>query len=176
MILRKINAWLSLLTTLLFLDHAIFHAVWMLSRGTIEKSANSMPKILFVVMILHAIISIVLAFLGHKGADKIKCKDYPNMNKPTYIQRCSGVVLIPLTVLHILGTIGVVQPPQIVHAILPPLFFAICLMHVAISTNKAFITFGFGNATFIKIADIVVKLICGATLIADVVGFYIYLV
>ena len=62
MILRKINAWLSLLTTLLFLDHAIFHAVWMLSKGTIEKSADSMPRILFAVMMIHAIVSIVLAF------------------------------------------------------------------------------------------------------------------
>ena len=176
MILRKINAWLSLFTTLLFLDHAIFHAVWMLSRGTVEKSADSMSGILFVVMMIHAIISIVLAFLGHKGADKIKYKDYPNLNKITYIQRFSGIVLIPLTVLHILGTTGVMQPPQIVHAILPPLFFAICLMHVAISTNKAFITLGFGNARFIKIADVIIKLICGVTLIADVIGFYLYLV
>ena len=176
MILRKINAWLSLLTTLLFLDHAIFHAVWMLSKGTIEKSADSMPRILFAVMMIHAIVSIVLAFLGNKGADKIKCKGYSNLNKTTYIQRFSGIVLIPLTVLHILGTIGIVNPPQIVHGILPPLFFTICLMHVAISTNKAFITLGFGNARFIKIADIVMKLICIVTLIADVIGFYLYLV
>ena len=176
MILRKINAWLSLFTTLLFLDHAIFHAVWMLSKGTVEKSADSMPRILFVVMMIHAIISIVLAFLEHKGADKIKCKGYFDLNKATYIQRFSGIVLIPLTVLHILGTIGIVNPPQIVHAILPPLFFTICLMHVAVSTNKAFITLGFGNARFIKIADIVMKLICIVTLIADVIGFYLYLV
>ena len=175
MILRKLNAWLSLFTTLLFLDHAIFHAVWMLSKGTIEKSADSMPKILFVVMMIHAVISIVLAFLGHKDADKIKCNSYFDLNRPTYIQRISGIVLIPLTVLHVLGTIGILTPPQVVHAILPPLFFTICLMHVAISTNKAFITLGFGNARFIKIADVVMKLICVVTLVADVIGFYLYL-
>ena len=146
----------------------------MLSRGTVEKSADSMPKILFAAMMVHAIISIVLAVLGHKGADKIKCKGYSSLNRPTYIQRFSGIVLIPLTVLHILGTIGIINPPQTVHAILPPLFFAICMMHVAISANKAFITLGFGNAKFIKIADIIIKLICGATLIADVAGFYLY--
>ena len=176
MILRKLNAWLSLFTTLLFLDHAIFHAVWMLSKGTIEKSADSMPRILFAVMMIHAIISIVLAFFGHKDADKIKCNGYFDLNRPTYIQRISGIVLIPLTVLHVLGTIGILTPPQVVHAILPPLFFTICLMHVAISTNKAFITLGFGNARFIKIADVVMKLICVVTLVADVIGFYLYLV
>lgn len=176
MILRKLNAWLSLFTTLLFLDHAIFHAVWMLSKGTVEKSADSMPKILFVFMMLHAIISIILAIVNHTGNEKCKCKNYPNMNRPTYIQRISGIALIPLTVLHILGTIGILTPPQVVHAILPPLFFTICLMHVAISTNKAFITLGIGNAGFIKIADVVMKLICVVTLVADVIGFYLYLV
>lgn len=174
MILREINAWLSLVTTMLFLDHAIFHAVWMLSRGSIEKNAGNISLLLLILMILHAIFSIILAISGHKGAKKIKCKCYSNMNKLTYIQRISGVALIPLTALHVLGTVDVLQPPQIVHWILPPLFFAICLMHVAISTSKAFITLGIGNAKFIKITDIAIKLICFATLIADVVGFYIY--
>ena len=127
-------------------------------------------------MIIHAIISIVLAVLGHKGAEKRKCNGYSNLNKPTYIQRASGILLIPLTVLHILGTTGITHTPQVVHAILPPLFFAVCFVHVAISTNKAFITLGIGNATSIKIADALIKAICGITWVADVVGFYLFLV
>ena len=46
MILRKINAVLSLFTTVLLMDHAIFLSVWMLSRCSIEKSADFMPRIL----------------------------------------------------------------------------------------------------------------------------------
>lgn len=175
MILRKINAVLSLLTTVMLMNHAIFHAVWMLSRGSIEKSANSMPWILFVLMLLHAIISIIFAILGHKGAEKRKVKSYTQMNKTTIIQRASGVSLILFTVLHISGTAGGLKPPGIIHTILPPLFFAIALMHTAISTSKAFITLGIGNAKLIKLLDIVIKVICGATLIADVIGFYLYL-
>lgn len=176
MILRKINAWLSLITAVLFLDHAIFRAVWMLSRGGIEKNAGILTRILFGLMVLHAIISIVLAVLGHKGVEKSKCNSYANMNRMTYIQRTSGVLLLPLTMLHILGTVGVLQPPPAVHAILPPAFFAICLIHTAISTNKAFITLGIGNAKSIKILDIAIKVICGMIWISDVSGFYIYLV
>ena len=176
MILRKINAILSLLTTALLMNHAIFHAVWMLSMGTITKNANNMSLILFILMILHAIISIVLAFLGHKGAEKRKCNDYPDMNRTTYIQRASGVLLIFLTVLHIAGTTGILQPPKLVHSILPPTFFAISLIHAAISTSKAFITLGIGNKVFVKTADIMMKLICTITLIAAVAGFYLYLV
>lgn len=176
MILRKFNAWLSILITLMLLCHAAFNAVWMISRGAVQKSVTCMPLILFGLMLLHAFICIAFGFLGHKGAEKIKCNGYPAMNRPTYFQRIGGVLLIPLTVLHILGTLGILTPPHIVHAILPPLFFAICLMHVAVSASKAFITLGIGNAKFIKITDIVIKLICIAILIADVTGFYLFLV
>ena len=176
MILRKINAWLSLFTTFMFMDHAIFHAAWMLSRGSIVKSADNMPWILFAMMMVHAVISIVLAVLGHKGEEKRECKSYSNMNIPTNIQRASGVSLIVLTILHVAGTVGILQPPRIIHAILPPIFFAVALMHAAVSTSKAFITLGIGSARFIKIADIVMKALCALTLIADVAGFYLYLV
>ena len=175
MFLRKLNAWLSLATTLMLFDHAIFHAVWMLSRGSVEKSANSMPWVMFMLMMLHAIISIVLAVLGHKGAEKKSVKSYPKMNKDTIIQRAGGVSLILFSVIHILGTAGGMEPPKIIHAIFPPVFFAIALMHVAISGSKAFITLGIGNAKFIKIVDIFIKIICLVTLIADVAGFYLYL-
>ena len=53
------------------------------------------------------------------------------------------------------------------------LFFTIVLTHIAISTGKAFITLGIGNAKFIKVVDIVMKVICGATLIAGVIGIYL---
>lgn len=176
MLLRKINAWVSLFTTVLLLDHAIFHAVWMLSGGSIPKNANIMPRILFGLMMVHAIISIVLAILGHKGAEKCKTKSYPKMNKATIIQRAGGVLLIPFTILHIAETAGGMHPPKIVHAIFPPLFFTIALMHVAVSGSKAFITLGIGNAKLIKLIDMVIKVVCGVTLVADIIGFYLYLV
>ena len=172
--LRKINAGLSLLCTVLLMDHAIFHAVWMLSRGSIPKTASSLPRILFMLMLIHAIISIVLAIRGHKGTEKRKYNGYPYMNLPTYIQRVSGIALILFTTLHIAGTVGLMQPPPVVHAILPPVFFTIALMHTAISTSKALITLGIGNAKLVKIVDIAMKVICAVTLIADVVGFYLY--
>jgi hypothetical protein len=58
---------------------------------------------------------------------------------------------------------------------LHPLFFAIVLSHVAISTSKAFITLGIGNAKTIKTIDIVLKVICIATFIACTIGFYLCL-
>ena len=176
MLLRKVNAGFSLFATYLLLDHAIFHAIWMLSQGKVAKTANQLPWILLFVMAVHAMLSIVLAVLGHKGAKKCKCNSYPRQNVFTVVQRFSGLAMILFSALHILGTIGVLTPPQAVHAVLPVLFFAITLAHLAVSGSKALITLGIGNAKVVKTVDVVMKVLCGATWIADVVGFYLYLV
>ena len=174
MLLRKINAVISLLITLLLMDHAIFMGVWMLSEGGIAQNVSKLPRIMFLLMMVHAIISIVFAILGHKGAEKRKYNGYSKMNKSAYFQRASGILMIAFTVLHVLGGIGVMQPPRFVHVIVPPLFFALSLAHVTVSASKALITLGIGNARLVKVTDIVIRLICVATLIADVIGFYLY--
>ena len=99
--LRKINAVISLFITLLLLDHAIFHAVWMLSEGKIEKSASKMTFMLFGFMILHAILCVVILIRSRKGATVKKSKGYAKMNAQTYVQRISGMLLIVFVVLHI---------------------------------------------------------------------------
>ena len=48
MLLRKINAVISLLITLLLMDHAIFMGVWMLSEGGIDQNATKLPWLLVV--------------------------------------------------------------------------------------------------------------------------------
>lgn len=174
MFLRKLNAILSLIATILILNHSIFLAIWMVTQGGIEKTETFLPRILVIVVVLHAIISIVLGVLGHKNAEKIKCKEYPKLNLPTILQRISGILIICLMVFHILGAKNHFQP-KILHTILHPLFFIVVLAHVAVSTSKAFITLGIGNAKAIKIIDIVVKVICVITIIVSIVGFYLCL-
>ena len=174
MLLRKINAVLSLLSTILVFIHAILLGVWMITKGAVEKVNTPLPWLLMWVVIAHAIISIVLGILGHKNAEKRKCKEYPKLNLPTIMQRMSGICIIVFSALHILGAVGVLKPPALVHAILPPLFFTIVLSHVAVSTSKAFITLGIGSAKAVKIIDISVKVLCVATLLMDVIGFYLH--
>ena len=174
MLMRKINAGLSLITTFLLLDHAIFHAVWMISLGTIEKNSSIVSRALFSLMLVHAAISIGFAISGHAGTEKRKCKSYPKLNAATMVQRIGGIALIVFAVLHVAGAVGFMQPPKLVHAILPPVFFTVALVHVAISASKAFITLGIGNAKLVKAVDIVIKVVCAATLIAALTGFYLY--
>ena len=175
MLPRKINAVLGLLSTFLILDHAIFNAVWMLSRGGVEKSTY-MSWALAGLVLIHAFISIDQAISAHTGVEKHKCKQYPKMNVSTMIQRISGVLMVIFAGLHVAGATGYLQPPKMVHAILPILFFALVFAHVVVSTGKAFITLGIGNAKLVKVIDVVIKVICVATFIADITGFYLYLV
>ena len=174
MILRKINAVLSLICTVLILDHAIFLSIWMLTRGGVEKTETPLPWILVICMILHAVISITLGILGHKNAEKIKCNTYGKMNRQTIIQRISGILIIVLMAFHIAGAINHFQP-KILHAILHPMFFIVVLAHLAVSSSKAFITLGIGNARAIKIIDITIKVVCTLTIVTCLVGFYLCL-
>ena len=130
--------------------------------------------ILLGLVLTHALISIDLALSAHAETETRTGKSYPKMNVSTIIQRISGILLAPVTALHVAGAAGFMQPPEIIHAILPPLFFAVALTHTAVSTSKAFITLGIGSARFIKTVDIAVKVLCGITLLASVIGFYPY--
>ena len=175
MLLRKINAGISLLITVMLMCHAIFNAVRMLVRGGGNPAiAGYMAWILSGLMVFHAFVSILLGILAHKGGQRQKYRTYPKLNLQTLLQRITGVLMILFTALHVAGAAGFMTPPPAVHAIVPPLFFTMVLAHVAVSGSKALITLGIGNAAFIKIADVAFKVICLVTLIASVAGFYLY--
>ena len=174
--LRKMNAGFGLAAAVLLLGHAVSLAVWMLSRGSIPQVADVLSWALTTAVLGHAIISIDLLISTYKGGKKQKGKHYPKLNIGTLVQRISGGLLILFTWLHIAGTLGITQTPPMVHAIVPPLFFSLVFVHVAISISKAFITLGIGDAILVKRVDIIAKVICVATLLADVIGFYLFVV
>ena len=171
---RKINAVTSLIVTFMLLDHAIFNAVWMLSKGAVPKLAGIMPWALTVLVALHAYISVEMGISADSEKKVTNYNKYPKLNRGTFIQRISGILMIVFSGLHIAGAMKYLQPPKIVHGILPPLFFTVVMAHVVVSANKAFITLGIGSAKFIKAVDIATKILCAVVLIADIVGFYLY--
>ena len=174
MLLRKFNAAVGLLTTFFLLTHAISISVWMLSQGNIAYPNRIISWILVGLMAIHVFISVDLVISGHMETEKRKCKHYPKMNISMIVQRLSGILLVIFTGLHVAGASGSMHTPQVVHAIVPPLFFTIAMAHVAVSTGKAFITLGIGNAKLVRKVDIVMKVLCILTLIAAVTGFYSY--
>lgn len=174
MVKRKINAVLTLLTTLLLLTHAIWFAVWILSGCTIPHAPRFIPWALAGVIAAHMLISIDLVVSTYMENEGSKGKPYPKQNKATIVQRISGVLMAPAIALHIAGAAGVMQPPPVVHAVVPLLFFTLALTHTAISISKAFITLGIGSAKTVKLVGRVAKVFCGVTLVICVISFYIY--
>lgn len=174
MTVRKINAGLSLVTTLLLLDHAGFYSVWMLSGCSIETSSEKLPRMLAGLLVIHAVLSIVLVIRSRKGADRGRYNAYPQMNIATYVQRISGVLMLLLLGVHIAGTL-IGCRPKVLHAAAQPLFFAAALAHAAVSAGKAMVTLGIGNAKAVKLVDGAMKLICAVIFAAGVVGFYLWL-
>ena len=173
---RKLNAVLSLLTTVLLLIHAITCSIFMLSGDSVARPPVFMSWVLMGLLIIHALISIDIAMSAHAENENRKGKKYPKKNAATIVQRLSGVLMVPATGLHIAGATGYMVPPKVVHAIVPPLFFTMVLTHIAVSASKALITLGIGNGKVFKVADITIKVLCAGTLIASVTGFYLYLV
>lgn len=78
-------------------------------------------------------VSIFLGILAHKGGQRQKYRTYPKLNLQTLLQRITGVLMILFTALHVAGAAGFMTPPPAVHAIVPPLFFAMVLAHVAVA-------------------------------------------
>ncbi len=171
MLLRKLNAALSLLTALMFFDHSIFLSIWMLSDFRIEKSADAMPFILAGLMVLHALISILLGILGHKGAEKRKCNAYPKLNAETFIQRASGILMLLLLGAHIAGAATHMQP-KILHSILQTIFFLSAFAHISVSVGRSLITLGIGNARVIRVVDIAMKFLCLAVFAMSMVALF----
>ena len=174
MLVKKINASIGLLITLLLLFHAVYMAVFLFANGGIAYSASFVSWALTGLTAIHAFIGIDAAISGMMNGGGLKHKKYAKLNITTVIQRASGMLLVIFIVLHIAGATGAMKPPPFVHAIVPVLFFGASMVHTVCSFPRALITLGIGNAKFVKTADIAMKVICGAVLIADIVGFYLY--
>lgn len=172
--LRKLNAVASLITTILFLNHAIFYSVWMLFRGGIRRPAEAIPWILVVMAVVHAALSVAMAVLAHKGEEKRKYRTYAKLNAQTMIQRMTGILMLFFLIVHIFGAATHFQY-KVIHSVCDPLFFAVVLAHTAVSTGRAFVTLGVGTAKFIKVFNLFMAILCGVVLIASAVGFYLCL-
>ena len=83
-------------------------------------------------------------------------------------------LMILLLVIHLVGSNTHFQP-QVLHAVLHPIFFAVALVHFAVSASKAFITLGIGTAKLVKVVDVLMAILCGTIFVASVVGFYLCL-
>lgn len=98
--MRKINSIIALIITFLLFDHLVFGSLYLfgIGQGIIRPLAYG----LVILIIIHAIISIVLSVRSMKNSYKTKTF-YFKENHEYYLRRISGLAIIVFACLHVYG-------------------------------------------------------------------------
>lgn len=144
--LKKTNAILGLLSTLCLLLHVCYSAFAYLTfyYNPLLKYVFSLPFI--VLTCLHAVCGMLSVFLLSDGT---RLTQYPRQNRQTLLQRVSAAAIFPLLILH-LDTFSLMQSCAekgqtlliLLLMLVQVLFYAVVLLHIAVSVTKGFITLG----------------------------------
>ncbi len=143
---KKINAVLSLFTTLALFVHVGYTAYAYLTfyYNPLLKNLTSIPLMVFVC--LHAVLAMGIVFFS---ADGTKLSQYPKQNVGTIIQRASAILILPLLFLHI-NTFDLLKSCAgngkwfyfVLLMISQLVFYATVFTHCAVSVSRALITLG----------------------------------
>ena len=142
MSMKKINAWMSLITTGLILMHEGYQLyAYAAFYYNPALSAVTGFALLFV-MLIHAILSGISCFVVHDS----KRIAYKLSNRRTVLQRVSAVASILLLPLHVCAFPLLMSAPSDLIRYLTAgsqvLFYASINTHAAVSVGNAFITLG----------------------------------
>ncbi len=169
--LKKINAILSLFTTLALFVHIGYtsYAYLTFYYNPFLKNLTSIPLMVFVC--LHAVLAMGIVFFS---ADGTKLSQYPKQNAGTVLQRVSAILILPLLFLHI-NTFDLLKNCAgdgkwfyfVLLLISQPVFYATVFTHCAVSVSRALITLGLlSSLEKKKMIDRFVFVLCAVFFIA----------
>jgi len=141
--LKKINALLSLLASVLLLEHTLFSTV-LLFRGKITGMPVTAMLPLVISTGLHALVSIGLLLFAH---DRKTAAPYRKENGRTVFQRISGIAVLALFIIHastydLVDKGGMNGPAGLMKTVQELLFIPLCLAHLSASFRNAFLSLG----------------------------------
>ena len=141
--IKKLNAWLALITAALLLIHETYQLFAFILFYYNPVITKILGYSLASVFILHGILSACCIFALHDS----KTITYKKMNIRTVLQRISGLAMILLLPLHICSFLLLQRSAGtiIFYLLLASqvLFYAAINCHVAVSFSNAFITLGY---------------------------------
>jgi len=144
--IKKINAFLSLVTILALLVHVgcIVFSYLTFIYDPVAIKMTARPFLLLAG--LHAILGMAMLIFSSDGT---RLDLYPRQNAATVLQRISAILLIPLVVLHIrlfkLLTAcaeGGQWTGFTLLMLTQPVFYGVLFTHVAVSVTRALVTLG----------------------------------
>ncbi len=169
--LKKANAILALLSTLLLLVHLGYSCFEYLTFYYNPGLTKLLAIPFMVVVCLHAVCGMAIVFFLKDGT---RMDLYPRENMRTILQRISAALIFPLLILHI-NTFSLLQKSAaaghtafvLLLMLSGPLFFATVLTHTATSVSRALITLGaLRSEKTLRVVDLVVYVICAAAFAA----------
>ncbi len=175
MILKKTNAVLSLISAAALLLHMGYNAFAYMAMyyNPTLKVLTAVPFI--TAACLHAVCGMCAVFLLSDGT---RLDIYPRKNAGTVIQRVSAAAIFPLLILHLrtfeLLTETSGKGEWVIFGLLilaQIIFYAVVVLHTAVSFSKAFVTLGLlTDVNKKKKTDIAVYIISGAVLLISVIA------
>jgi len=146
MVIKKINAVLSLITVLFLALHAGYVSYAYLTMYYNPFLTNLFAGLIMIPASLHGILGMIIVFLSSEGT---RADLYPKFNKLTVIQRVSAALIFPMLFIHVNTFIFFTKAaeagkpglfiPIIISEIL---IFGTVIIHAAVSFPKALITMG----------------------------------
>lgn len=144
MLLKKINAGLSLVTCAVVLAHVGMGCRTLLTGWYDPVLSHYMPLLTMAAVLLHALLSVAIVLFAHDGSSPRHAK----ANLATILQRASGLLMIALVHVHVHAYDHVVARVRLSaaqragFAVGEAAFYACVFVHMAVSLPKALITLG----------------------------------
>ena len=162
--LKKANAVLAFISILILIAHIVVCVYSYIAFIYIPELIHAFAETAAVCIIAHAAVSLYIVFTQGDG---FKFDKYPARNIRTHAQRISGLLMIPSFFVHF-RTFGLLMSaatsgsPALLKLFFAfeAFFFAVVLLHSALSLSKAFITLGLiVTEKALKKADIVIFIV-----------------
>ena len=173
--LKKINAFLALLSLVLLLLHVGYSCFAYLTFYYNPFLTKIFAVPFIVLTCLHAVCGMMIVFLQ---ADGTRPDLYPRQNLRTILQRGTAALIFPLLILHIqtfdlLRDSGEKGNYAAFWALILAeiLFFAVVLTHIAVSVTRALITMGWLTSERAqRHLDRIIYIVCGVAFVIMVVS------
>lgn len=146
--MRKLNTIIVLLIMLLFIDHITFGSLHFL--GTKFGITAPFAMTMFVLVLIHAIISIIITIKAEVVGFKTKAR-YNKENRQFWQRRASGIAILVLASMHVFlmqkgenGIPKIARMPKVFNLLLPLLLLSVGI-HISQNIRPLLISLGIKN-------------------------------
>jgi len=160
MIIKKINAVITLLMIALTLDHTASMAAFFFGVKPYDATPFPTAVAFLILFTIHAALSLCLLIFGKSSSEKL----YVKQNAQTIEQRISAMVLMVLIHFHIQDKIKFEFGGNLAIFIPEALLILALAAHLGTSTHRAFITLGIEKKWPVIVVKVLIDLVCAAAL------------